>query len=238
MAEEMKALVIEDDSGIIESISVTFSLRWPNAKLISTMYGEKGVELVQKESPDIVILDLGLPDIDGFQVLRQIRSFSDVPVVILTVIGEELDRIKGLELGADDYITKPFSPGEFLARIKAIVRRTHIGERKSEGIDKPFISGNLRIDFESQEVSIGNKPLKVGPREYELLSELVTNPGQVLSNERLLEKIFEPDEEPSIEYLRVIIKKLNKTLQIESANQTIITDEGQTGYKLVASRLG
>ncbi len=238
MAEEMKALVIEDDSGIIESISVTFGLRWPEAKLISTMYGEKGVELVQKESPNIVILDLGLPDIDGFQVLRQIRSFSDVPVVILTVMGEELDRIKGLELGADDYIIKPFSPGEFLARIKAVVRRIHIGERRSDGTDKPFIRGNLRIDFESQEVSIGNKPLKIGPREYELLSELVTNPGQVFSNEKLLKKKFEPDEEPSIEYLRLIIKKLNERLQIESASQKIIADEGETGYKLVASRLG
>ena len=119
----MKVLVIEDDKEIVDAISLAFQIRWPEAKVISTRLGQKGVELVESESPDIVILDLGLPDIAGFEVLRQIRLFSAVPTIILTVRAEEADVVKGLEWGADDYITKPFRQLELLARVKSMIRR-------------------------------------------------------------------------------------------------------------------
>ncbi|MFC2052377.1 response regulator transcription factor [Chloroflexota bacterium] len=166
--EQLKVLLIEDDNGIVESVSIMFKIRWPEVNLISTMYGEKGVELAETESPDIIILDLGLPDTDGFHVLRRIRTFSDVPVIILTVIGDEMNKIKGLELGADDYVVKPFSPGEFLARVRSVTRRLHAPEKTNGTGGRPFIEGKLRVDSGSQEVSIGNKLLKIGPREYEL----------------------------------------------------------------------
>jgi len=124
----MKALLIEDDLGIKDIVNITLELRWSEANLIYTHLGEEGVELAKTELPDIIILDLGLPDTDGFEVLSQIRGFSDVPIVILTVRGEEKDRIKGLELGADDYIIKPFSPGELIARLKALLRRSILNE--------------------------------------------------------------------------------------------------------------
>jgi len=113
----MKVLVIEDDPGIVEVVSLCFQLRWSGTSLVSATSGTKGVELVETESPDVVILDIGLPDIDGYQVLREIRHFSDVPVIMLTVRGEDTNVAKGLELGADDYITKPFSHIELIARV-------------------------------------------------------------------------------------------------------------------------
>lgn len=105
----MKVLIIEDSPEIVEAVCLTFELRWPEAKVISTAEGNKGVTLTETESPDLIILDIGLPDIDGFKVLKEIRNFSDIPVIILTVRGEEIDKVRGLELGADDYIVKPFS---------------------------------------------------------------------------------------------------------------------------------
>jgi DNA-binding response OmpR family regulator len=122
----MKVLVIEDDSKIVEALIVVFQIRWPEASVLSTIMGEKGVELARDESPDIIILDLGLPDIDGLQVIRRVRDFSNVPIIILTARGEEIYKMRGLELGADDYITKPFSPGELLARVKAVIRRFEV----------------------------------------------------------------------------------------------------------------
>ncbi|MFC1939132.1 response regulator transcription factor [Chloroflexota bacterium] len=233
MEEQLKVLLIEDDSGIVESVSVMFQLRWPEVKLLSTMYGEKGVEMVQTEFPDIVILDLGLPDTDGFQVLRRIRSFSDVPVVILTVMGEEINKIRGLELGADDYVVKPFSPGEFLARVRAVIRRMHTTEATGKVGGKPFIRGKLRIDFASQEVCVDDKPLKIGPREYDLLHQLVTNEGKELSNEVLLETISEPGEKLSAEFIRVLMKRLKEKVESETGHQNMIVDEGGTGYKFI-----
>ena len=187
----MKVLLVEDDPQIIETVALILELRWPEASLVSTFFGEKGVELVEKELPDIVILDLGLPDIDGFQVLRQIRTFSDVPVVILTVMGAEVDKIKGLELGADDYVVKPFAAGEFLARVKALLRRKKVQEKATAVTGKLFIRGKFRVDFISEEVSVGDKVLKLTPSEYKVLYHLVMNEGQVLPGEVLLEKAEE-----------------------------------------------
>ena len=120
----IKLLLIEDDPQIVEVISTCFEMRWPGSDIISASEGRRGVELVETESPDVVMLDIGLPDIDGFEVLRQIRLFSNLPIIIVTVKGQESDRIKGLELGADDYITKPFSYIELLARVRAVLRRS------------------------------------------------------------------------------------------------------------------
>ena len=124
----MKALIIEDAPDIVETISLCFELRWPEVEVISTAEGNKGLTLAETESPDIIILDLGLPDTDGFEVLKDIRSFSNVPIIIVTVRGDEMDRVRGLEMGADDYITKPFSHLELLARMKAVLRRTSMPE--------------------------------------------------------------------------------------------------------------
>ncbi|RLC95577.1 MAG: DNA-binding response regulator, partial [Chloroflexi bacterium] len=113
--------MIEDNPEVLQSVQLCFELRWPGVTLLSAAEGQKGLEMTQTEQPDVVILDLGLPDTDGLEVLRQIRRFSSVPVMILTVRGEEMDKVKGLEMGADDYVVKPFAPAEFLSRIRALV---------------------------------------------------------------------------------------------------------------------
>ncbi|MFC2022190.1 response regulator [Chloroflexota bacterium] len=231
----MKVLLIEDSTEIIDIVAVTLKLRWPEVTLVSISLGKEGVGLVKKELPDIVALDLGLPDIDGFQVLRSIREFSDVPVVILTVRGDETDKIRGLELGADDYIVKPFSPGELLARLRALLRRSQM-PKTSAGVDDKLptlsIKGKLRIDFTSQEVSVGDKLVKLGPREYDLLYLLVTNEGKVVSNQTLLERVF-PENKDDVRFLEVYMKKLREKLEVNPDNPEIILNEGGMGYKFV-----
>ncbi len=231
----MKVLLVEDSPEIVDIVTITLKIRWPEVTLISTFLGKAGVELAKTELPDIIVLDLGLPDTDGFQVLRQIRDFSDVPVVILTVRGEETDKIRGLELGADDYIVKPFSPGELLARLRALLRRSLMSEttRKVGGkLSIPSIKGKLRIDFTSQEVSIGDRLIKLGPREYELLYHLATNEGKVVSNQTLLEKVF-PENKDNIKFLEVYMKKLREKLEEYPDKPETIVNEGETGYKFV-----
>ncbi|MFC2011124.1 response regulator transcription factor [Chloroflexota bacterium] len=228
----MKVLLIEDDPGIIDVVTLTLELRWSDVNLTSTFSGEKGVELARTELPDLIILDLGLPDTDGFQVLRRIRGFCDVPVVILTVRGEELDKIKGLEMGADDYIIKPFSPGELLARMQALLRRSQMTEAGAKVGDRPSIRGKLRVDFSSREVSLGDKILKLSPREYDLLYHLMTNEGKVLSNETLLAEIF-PEHGADIKFLKVYINRLKEQLEMDPSNPTMIVNEGDMGYKFV-----
>jgi len=230
----MRILIIEDSLDIIDAVAQIIELRWPEASLISTTLGETGVEMARKEQPDVIILDLGLPDVDGFQVLRKIRSFSGVPVIILTVRQEEIDKIRGLELGADDYIVKPFLPGEFLARVRAVLRRRQIPQEREYTDEKTFIRGSLRVDFVSREVSIGDKLLKLSPTQYEMLHELVANENKVVSKQKLFKKIQAPKQRTNIEYLDVCVKGLKEMLEREPGHPILIVEENEKGYKLVS----
>jgi len=230
----MRVLVIEDSAELVRVVALTFELRWPEAELISTSYGKKGVELAKEQLVDIIILDLGLPDMDGFEVLRQIRGFSDVPLIILTGRMEELDKIKGLELGADDYIVKPFSVGEFLARVKATLRRSQMPVKKVKVGQKPFIRGRLRIDFATREVSIDNKPVRLTRSEYYLLYELVTNEGRVLSSQVLIDKVWGPEHKADTESVKVYIKSLRENLEEYPSNPKMILNVGDTDYKFIS----
>ena len=231
----MKIIIIEDDPKIIEIVTRTLETKWFEVNLLSASHGEEGVELVKKEIPDVVILDLMLPDIDGFQVLRRIRSFSDVLLVILTASGEEDSRIRGLQEGADDYIVKPFSPSELVARLKSLVRRREMTETTAAVVKKPSTGRRLRIDFESQEVSVGSSLLKMGPRQYELLYLLVTNKGVMLSKQVLMQKVFPENYESDTRFVDVYINKLREQLEEDPNIPKMILNEGTTGYKFVAS---
>ncbi len=231
----MKILIIEDDPKIIEIVARTHETKWSEVDLISTFYGEKGVELVQKDLPDIIILDLRLPDVDGFEVLRQIRSFSDTLLVILTAKGEEDNRIRGLQEGADDYIVKPFSAGELVARMKSLIRRRGITETTAAVDMKPSTSERLSIDFASETASVGGSLLKMGPREYELLYLLVTNEGAMLSKQVLMKKVFPESDESDTRFVDIYINKLREKLGDDPDNPKMILNEGTTGYKFVGS---
>jgi two-component system, OmpR family, response regulator VicR len=227
----MKVLVIEDNPGIIEVVSLCFQLRWSGTTVISAATGRKGIGLVETESPDVIILDIGLPDIDGYQVLKEIRRFSEIPVIMLTVRGEDTDVAKGLELGADDYITKPFSHIELIARVQAVLRR-------SQGLsvtndEKPFIAGRLSVDFARNEVTINGQSIKLTSTERKLLYHLIRNEGRILSHESLLSKVWGDTYVDARDLLRVHIQHLRQKLGDSAEVPSIITTEHGIGYKFV-----
>ena len=227
----MKVLVIEDDPGIIEVVSLCFQLRWSGTSLVEAATGTKGVELVETESPDVVILDIGLPDIDGYQVLREIRRFSDVPVIMLTVRGEDTSVARGLELGADDYITKPFSHIELIARVQAVLRRAQGLSVTDE--ERPFTSDKLSIDFARNEVLLDGKPVKLTSTERKLLYHLTRNAGRILSHESLLAKVWGETYIDARDLLRVHIQHLRQKLGDNAESPSIIVTEHGMGYKFV-----
>ncbi len=216
----------------MEVISTCFEMRWPGTDILAASEGKKGIELVESESPDVVLLDIGLPDIDGFEVLRQIRLFSDLPVIIVTVEGQESERVKGLELGADDYIIKPFSYIELLARVRAVLRRSQALEFK--GGEANFVSGDLAVDFATREVSLRGEIVKLTPTEYKLLHLLVRNRGQVVTQRRLMQHVWGEDYLENSDYLRVYIRRLRNKLQ-DRPPEMIITEHG-LGYRFAGSR--
>ena len=226
----MKVVVIDDSPDVAEVVSLCFQLRWSGATVVSASEGARGLELIETENPDVAILDIGLPDMDGIQVLRQIRSFSQVPVIMLTVRGEDADIARCLELGADDYIVKPFSHIELLARVQAVLRRVQglpvTGER-------PFVSGKLSVDFARNEVRVEGKPVKLTSTEYKLLCHLVRNEGRPLTHENLLRKIWGETYTDARDLLRVHIQHLRQKLGDSVKSPTIIVTEHRIGYKFV-----
>jgi len=231
----MKILIIEDDPNIVEVVARTFEIKWAEVNLVSTPYGDEGLALAKKELPDIIILDLTLPDMDGFEVLRQIRILSDVLLIILSARGEEDDRIRGLQEGADDYVVKPFSANELVARMKSLIRRRDMRETTTAVAMKLPTESKLIIDTEGQEVSIGSKILKLGPRGYELLYLLATNKGVGLSKQELMKKVFPENDVNDTRYVDVYINKLRMRLEENPDNPKMIIDEDAIGYKFVGS---
>jgi len=227
----MKILTIEDDAQIIEAISLCFELRWPEISLISATNGNKGTEMVETESPDMVILDLGLPDTDGFTVLREIRSFSDVPIIILTVRNDEKSKVTGLELGADDYIVKPFNHAELLARIKAVFRRTTMPHIKDT--EEVIIGPNLKIDFAIPCLYKKEQTIKLTPIESNVLYHLVRNEGKALSHRFLLRKIWGEEYSDASGYLKVYIQRLRTKIEDNPSQPKMLTTEWGHGYKFI-----
>jgi DNA-binding response OmpR family regulator len=224
----MKVVIIEDEKTIIDAINVAFEFRWPDVNLLSSMSGKEGVILVKKESPDVVILDINLPDISGFEVLKRIREFSMVPVVVLTVRSEDTDVLRGLEAGADDYIIKPFNYLTLLARIKAVLRRTDTGGTLKEG--NVTVSPRLKIDFVNQKVQVDNRFVKLTPIEYQLLVILIKNKDKIISYQYITEEVWHKKFENDTENLRIYIRRLRKKLQ-DIPPQMILNKHG-SGYVL------
>src|SRR3990170_4017187 len=172
----MKVLVIDDEPAIVEIVSLCFGLRWPDADVESASNGEAGLKLIEQDPPDLVLLDIVLPDMDGFEICREIRRISDVPIVMVSARDSEVDKVRGLEMGADDYITKPFSHLELLARVRAVLRRY---QSQLPALGEVFESGDLRIDFASRTVTVAGEPVRLTPTEYSLLFHLTRNAGRV-----------------------------------------------------------
>ena len=181
-----KILVADDDVNVHQSLNAYF--RRDGFHMLSAYDGEEALEHVRKSRPDMVILDIMMPKMDGLMVCREIRKGSNTPIIMLSAKGDEFDKLLGLELGADDYITKPFSPREVVARIKAVLRRMH--EMKDQDKVMHLVVGNLDIDMNAFIVKINNKPVACTPKEIEILWTLASNPGMVFSREHLLQSIW------------------------------------------------
>lgn len=212
----MKVAVVEDDKSIIDIVKLAFEFRWPDVKILSSFSGKEGIDLVRKESPDVVILDINLPDINGFNVLRSIREFSSVPVIILTVRSDDEDVFRGLESGADDYITKPFNYMTLLARVKAVLRRS---EKSALKDDLQTIFGpRLKIDFMSQKVWVDNNLVKLTPVEYRLLVLLARNKNNIVTYRQIMQEVWGKDSWENTKNIWIVcaacVKKFLITRQI------------------------
>ncbi len=225
----MRVLIIEDSAEVVEAVSLCLQLRWPEVILSIAADGTRGIEILKPESFDIVILDINLPDIDGFEVLKRIRSFSNVPIIILTVRGKEEDQARGLEMGADDYIVKPFRPRDFIARVNAVLRRTHAPE---VSVEQPcIVRGKLTLNFTNNEVHLGDQIIKLTPTESKLLYVLMGSAEDTLSSKNISQEVW-GKEYVNTDPLRTYIRRLRDKLS-DNPPQIILTEYGE-GYKFVS----
>jgi two-component system, OmpR family, KDP operon response regulator KdpE len=227
----VKILVVDDAPEVVESVRLGLVLQWREVEVLGADRGEQALDMVERETPDLVLLDIGLPDLDGYEVLRRIREFSDVPVVMLTARDDTLDKVKGLELGADDYVTKPFDHLELLARIKAVLRRLDMPAPTSRA--PSFRAGDLEIDFATQEARLGGAPLELTPTEYKLLYHLVRNAGRVLPHGTLLAKVWGREYVDEVDYVRVYIRRLRDKLGDDPDRPRYIRTERGRGYRFL-----
>jgi two-component system response regulator VicR len=227
----MKVLIIEDNAEVVEAVSLCIQIRWPDADISSAYGGLTGVEMVESQTYDVVILDINLPGINGFEVLKRIRSFSDVPVLILTVRGWEEDQVEGLELGADDYIVKPFRPRELVSRVNSVLRRVNTAAAGAEA--HSLTRGKLTLHLNSNEIELGENKVKLTPTECKVLYALMKNDGQTLGSNMLVTEVL-GREDGNTEIIRTYIRRLRSKLN-DSPPSIILNDRGD-GYRFVAPK--
>jgi DNA-binding response OmpR family regulator len=223
----MKVLVVDEEPDVFKLVAMSFHLQQPAWEVINAADGQEGLRMVDEERPDVVLLDIGLPEMSGFEVLRAIRLFSDVPVIMLTVHDDELSKVQGLELGADDYVTKPFSHLELLARVRAVLRRAHALPLAHA---RPFASGDIYVDFARREVTVRGEPVALTGTEYRLLYHLVRNAGRVLPHEVLLTRVWGREYTNEISYLKSYISRLRTKLERDPHHPEYILTEHRVGY--------
>jgi two-component system, OmpR family, KDP operon response regulator KdpE len=223
------ALLVEDDPNIVDLIRSNLSVR--GFDTVVSVDGAKALQLLETEEPDIVLLDLMLPEADGFDLCRQIRERSPVAIIVVSARGGERDKVTALHMGADDYMTKPFSIEELLARITATLRRTRPALSHPEPAASTIELGNVVIDLSSQQVSRGGQPVHLTPTEFALLRELAVNRGKLLSHAHLLRRVWGHGYETETEYLRVYVRRLRAKLEDEGGAPLIVT-QPRAGYRL------
>ena len=226
----MKILLIDDDPAVLDAVSVGFHFQWQDSDVLTATDGEQGLQAFCDNDPDVVVLDVSMPVKNGFEVLQELRRVSDVPVIMLTSRGDETDQVRGLELGADDYVVKPFSHLALLARIKAVLRRAELPPPVRTMPD--FAAGDLAIHFDSHLVTVGGAPVKLTPLEYKLLYHLVRNAGRLLPHRLLLDRVWGDDAHPSPDYIKVFVSRLRAKLERPGGSHYIDTERG-VGYRFL-----
>ncbi|MFQ6059027.1 MAG: response regulator transcription factor [Anaerolineae bacterium] len=227
-------LVVDDEPKMVDFIRMNLEVE--GCRVIEAHDGLEAIERVREDLPDLVVLDVMMPHMDGFEALREIRQVSDVPVVMLTVRAEEEDRIYGLELGADDYLGKPFSPRELISRIKAVLRRVAISAHAEEAVLE--IDEDLSIDFKRREVIARGERVKLRPTEWRLLYHLVNNAGWVMTHDMLLAKVWGQEYRGADHYVRLYITYLRQKIEPDPSHPKYILTERGVGYRFVDFRKG
>ena len=221
-------LVIDDELPIRRFLRA--GLEGQGYTLVEAADGTDGLAQAATRSPDLVLLDLGLPDLDGIEIVRRIREWSALPIIVLTARGQEEDKIRALDAGADDYVTKPFSMGELLARLRAALRRRSRATRETG--DSLIRIGDLEIDLGRRRVAVGTSPIKLTPIEYRLLAALAHHAGRVLTHAQLLREVWGPAHTTQHHYLRVYMAQLRQKIEKDSARPRWLLTEPGVGYRL------
>lgn len=227
-----RILVVDDEERMVRFIRL--NLEHDGFRVSEAYRGVQALDLLRSELPDLILLDVMMPDIDGFEALKIIREISSVPVIMLTAKGEEEDRIQGLELGADDYITKPFSPRELVSRVRAVLRRTESASGRTHGPVE--VDERLKLDFDRHEVWVEDQLVQLRPTEYRLLYHLVQNAGWVVSHEQLLAKVWGYEYRDEPHYVRLYVNYLRKKLEKDPTNPKYILTERGVGYRFIDFR--
>lgn len=222
--QDPRIVVIDDDVIIVQFIKA--SLEEEGFKVFSASTGTEALQVIEERPPDLVILDIMLPDFDGFEVLRRLRQWSQIPVIALSARGEMRDKARCLNLGADDYITKPFGVEELLARVRAVLRRSTVIDSASL-----FASGDIQIDFVKRRVTIAGNEIRLTPIEYNLLRELTLNVGKVLTYSHLLNKVWGPEYGTERQYLHVYIGYLRAKIELDPKHPEYIITVPGVGYR-------
>jgi two-component system KDP operon response regulator KdpE len=230
--KDRQILVVDDEERMVRFIRL--NLEYDGFKVSEAFNGSQAIKKIRSNLPDLVLLDVMLPDMDGFEVLKLIREVSTVPVIMLTAKGEEEDRVRGLELGADDYVTKPFSPRELVSRVRAVLRRTEMAGMSTHGLI--LVDDHLKIDFDRREIWVEGELVKLRPTEYRLLYHLVKNAGWVVTHDQLLAKVWGYEYRDEPHYVRLYINYLRKKLEKDPANPQYILTERGVGYRFVDFR--
>jgi len=233
-AEKKLILVVDDEPRLVRFVRMNLELEGFQVSTASS--GMEAIDKVREELPDLVILDIMMPEMDGYETLERIRQVSSVPVIMLTVKAEEEDKVRGLELGADDYVTKPFSPRELVSRVRAALRRAEMpspGQKTTTVIDE-----DLAVDFQRREVLVRGERVKLRPTEYRLLYHLVNNAGWVMTHETLLSKVWGYEYRDDTQLLRLYITYLRQKIEPDPSHPKYIFNERGVGYRFVDFRKG
>jgi two-component system KDP operon response regulator KdpE len=221
-------LVIEDEEP--QKRFLRAMLRSQDYRVIDTSTGEAGLRAAAAERPDLILLDLGLPDVDGVELTRRLREWTATPVIVVSARGRERDKVAALDAGADDYLTKPFGVGELLARIRVVHRR--LSAAQADTGDPVFEAGGLRVDLARHEVTVGGRRVHLTPNEFKLLTVLVKNAGRVLTHRYLLVAVWGPGSEAEGHYLRVYMNQLRQKVEADPARPRFLRTEPGVGYRL------
>jgi len=222
-------LVVDDEERMARFIRL--NLEHDGFQVVEAYRGMQALQQYQDSLPDLVLLDVMMPDIDGFEVLSMLREISNVPVIMLTAKGEEDDRVRGLELGADDYVTKPFSPRELVSRVRAVLRRTDSSSNDSSDVIE--VDEHLKLDFSKREIWLDGEIVKLRPTEYRLLYHLVKNAGWVLTYDQILSRVWGYEYRDEPHYVRLYINYLRQKIEKDPSNPIYILTERGVGYRFI-----